>query len=293
MPRAYTNPANDYEIQHDGSEDLAINNTLFRRSLVQLARHTTARFYKRDGHCIPISKRKILKTGLSIHLAEAATMRFIAQQTSIPVPKVYYSFLYKNQAHIVMERIKGEALASAWKNLSQDARVNIIAQLKDMIQELRALQPPPGTGVESCVHGSLYDSRLPHGAPRFGPFKTIQDFHRWLRANIEATQIGNHVTTEEADEIKNMIATQEGDWPAPVFTHCDLNPFNILISMNKVVGIIDWEFSGWYPHYWECTTAWFGNQTRTEWQSILYSLVGPYPKELEMERIRNKWWGEW
>ncbi|KAF1973272.1 kinase-like protein [Bimuria novae-zelandiae CBS 107.79] len=293
MPHSYTNPANDYKTQHDRSEHLAINNTFIRRTLARLALHTTARFYKRDGHCIPISKAKILKTGLSIHLTEAATMCYIAQQTSIPVPKIYCSFLYKNRAHIVMERIKGEPLASAWKNLSQDSREKIIAQLKVMIQELRALQPPPSTGVESCVGGSLYDSRLPHGTPRFGPFQTIQDFHRWLRNNLKSTQIGDHVTIEEADEIRNMIAKQEGQWPSPVFTHCDLNPFNILVSADKVVGIIDWEFSGWYPHYWECTTAWFGNQTRTEWQSILHSLLGDYPEEFEMERVRNKWWGEW
>jgi aminoglycoside phosphotransferase (APT) family kinase protein len=255
MSHPHTNPADNYETQHGGSEDLAINNTLVRRSLARLALHTTARFFKRHGYCMPISRKQILKTGLSVHLTEAATMRYIAQHTSIPVPKVYCSFVYKNRAHIVMERIKGETLASAWKKLSQDTRVNIIAQLGEMIQELRALPPPSTTGVESCVGGSLYDSRLPHGAPRFGPFKTIQDFHRWLRDNTDISQIGDHVTTEEVDEIRNMITKQEGQWPSPVFTHCDLNPFNILISADEVVGIIDWEFSGWYPHYWESTTA--------------------------------------
>lgn len=229
-----------------------------------------------------------------MHLTEAATMRYVAQHISIPVLKAYCSFLYKNRAYIVMERIKGEDLGSAWKNLSEDSRRKIISQLKFMIQELRALQPPPTTtGVESCVGGSLYDSRLPHGTPRFGPFTTIQDFHRWLRNNLEPTQFGDHVTVQEAEELRNMIAIQEGEWPPPVFTHCDLSPFNILVSADKVVGIIDWEFSGWYPPYWEFTTIWFGNQTRTGWQGILHSCLDPYPEEFEMKRVRNKWWGEW
>jgi hypothetical protein len=33
----------------------------------------------------------------------------------------------------------------------------------------------------------------------------------------------------------------------------------------NVVGIVDWEFSGWYPHYWEYTSAWYGNLTRIDW----------------------------
>ncbi|KAF2245043.1 kinase-like protein [Trematosphaeria pertusa] len=293
MADPYINPANYYEAQHDGSGDLAINNTYIRRSLARLAFRITAKFFHRDGRCVPISKHKILKTGYSVHLTEAATMKYVSEHTSIPVPKVHCSFLHKNRAYVIMERIQGEDLASAWKNLSKESLQKIFSQLKDMIQELRALEPPPGTGVESCVGGSLYDSRLPHGTPRFGPFKTTQEFHRWLRHNLEATQIGDHVTFKDANDIRNMIAKQEGRWPSPVFTHCDLNPFNILISGDKVVGIIDWESSGWYPPYWEFTTAWFGNMTRTEWQGILHTLLDAYPEELEMERTRNKWWGEW
>jgi len=283
----------DYDAQHEGSEDLAINNTFIKRSLALLALYITSKFFRRKSHCVPISKNKILKTGHEIHLTEAVTMRYIAEHTSIPVPKVYCSFLYKKRAYVIMERIQGEDLASALKHISKESLGKILSQLKDMIQELRALEPPPGTGVESCVGGSLFDSRIPQGTPRFGPFKTTQEFHRWLREGFEVTQIGNHVTNQEANDLRNMVAKQEGQWQSPVFTHCDLNPSNIIISRDKVVGIIDWEFSGWYPPYWEYTVAWFGNQTRTGWRDILHSILDAYPEELEMERTRNKWWGEW
>lgn len=293
MAKNYSNPANNYEVQHIGSEDLAINNTYLRRLFGRLAFHTTAKFFNRDGPCVPISKHKILKKGYSVHLTEAVTINYVAKHTSIPVPKIYCSFLHKNRAYIIMERIQGDNLAAVWPNLSKESLQNIFSQLKNIIQELRALKPPPNTGVESCVGGSLYDSRLPHGTPRFGPFKTIQEFHLWLRNNTEATQIGDHVTEEDADGIKGMIVKQDGPWSSPVFTHCDLNPSNILIRKNQIVGIIDWEFSGWYPPYWEYTSAWFGNRTRGEWQSTLLSLLDPFPEELDMEKTRNKWWGEW
>ena len=57
--------------------------------------------------------------------------------------------------------------------MSEETIGDVFAQLRGIFQELRSLTPPLGTGVESCVGGSLYDSRLPRGNARFGPFKTI------------------------------------------------------------------------------------------------------------------------
>lgn len=83
-----------------------------------------------------------------------------------------------------MERIRGEELPTVSKTISKDSLEGILSQLRKIFQELRALNPPLGTGVESCVGGPLYDSRIPRGNPRFGPFKTIQDFHFWLRRDL-------------------------------------------------------------------------------------------------------------
>jgi thiamine kinase-like enzyme len=90
-----------------------------------------------------------------------------------------------------------------------------------------------------------------------------------------------------------MIDKQDGEWIRPVFTHSDLNPFNILLQGDRVVGIIDWESAGWYPQYWEYTSNWFGNRTKSGWQGTLSNFFDTYPEELKMENVRNKWWGEW
>ena len=37
-----------------------------------------------------------------------------------------------------------------------------------------------------------------------------------------------------------------------VFAHGDINPRNLLVDENiKIVAVLDWESSGWYPDYWE------------------------------------------
>ncbi|TVY41289.1 hypothetical protein LSUB1_G002224 [Lachnellula subtilissima] len=176
---------------------------VFSRSLGWRIIIAPARFFQYyDGPCVRISKNLVVKTGPFVHLTEAATMEFVAASTSIPVPHVYSSFVHRNRAYIVMERISGEPFTKAWKTLSDVDRESIFAQLQRMILELRTLVPPPGTGVESCVGGSLRDSRIPHARPRFGPFKTIQDFHFWLRDGLQP---------KEHPEVKNVHMTDQ-DW---------------------------------------------------------------------------------
>ncbi|MCJ1258069.1 hypothetical protein MMC24_005899 [Lignoscripta atroalba] len=219
-------------------------------------------------------------------------MKFIAKNTSIPVPKVYCSFVRKNRAYIVMERIRGDEIPTAWKKLSEESRQKVFDQLKYMVQEMRSLKPLPGTGVESCVGGSLRDSRISRSSPRFGPFKTVQEFHLWLREGQQPSQVEGRENDPIWEGVRDMVAAQDTPWPPPVFTHADLSPFNILVHGDRIVGLIDWELSGWYPHYWEYTSAWLSSVTRTEWQGSIDRFLEPFPRELKMEATRQKWWGE-
>ncbi|OTB15846.1 hypothetical protein K445DRAFT_59911 [Daldinia sp. EC12] len=297
MPNTYESPVNRLDTQHDGTEHLAVNNTLYRRfsTLISLEFHRWFRKYNRYfGRCVPISEHVVVKKGLFVHLTEAATMIFVAKNTSIPVPRVYCAFVHKNIAHIVMERIQGDPLSSAWKKLSKEDLESILSQLRGMLQELREIKPPPNTGVESCVGGSLQDPRMTRSYPRFGPFKTIQDFHFWLRGGLEIEDFPNGIpnpqTDHDWDDFQELVEKQKRPWPASVFTHGDLNPTNILVRGNKVVGIIDWEVGGWYPPYWEYTSACYLHVE--EWRNTVPKFLEPYPEEFRMETLRQRWWGE-
>jgi len=277
--------------QHDGTEHLAINNTLVRRSLTLLALRTTARFYRRSGPCVPISKRLMVKTGPFVHLSEAATLRFVASKTSIPVPHVHCAFVHNNRAFIVMERIEGAMLGAVWNSLSAADQASIFEQLRTMLRELRSLPAPPDTGVESCVGGSLRDCRIPRSCPRFGPFKTTQDFHLWLRHGLRPENHPDRKVDDDWIDIKAMAERQDGPWPPPVFTHGDLNPTNILVRGNRVVGIIDWEHAGWLPYYWEYTSAWQAHYSFPGWEDDILKFLDPHPDDLKMEMTRQIWWG--
>lgn len=200
-----------------------------------------------------------------------------------------------------MEKIEGDMVGNAWHKMDDKTRKSICSQLKAMIDELRALKPPEGMlGVASTTKGSLVDTRLPRPLSRFGPFDTMKDFHEWLREGLrlEAFEAGaKHACSDEDwEQIRKMVERQESmgvEWGSnvPVFTHADLNPGNILVRGDKVVAIIDWQFSGWYPGYWEYTSAYLTNVMREYWVEALDLFLDKDEKALEMERVRQMWWG--
>lgn len=207
-------------------------------------------------------------------------MCFVAKLTTIPVPRVYCAFRHRNRTYIVMERIHGDPLWKNWYSRPEGEKKEIWGQLKEMLAEMRSMTPPEGVGVANACGGTLYDPRIGSTSSRFGPFHTLQEFHKFLRGGLEDDP-------QHYPEIRELISQHNDYWPAPVFTHGDLSSSNILVSGNKVVGIIDWETAGWYPFYWEYTTACLSN-TRGEVDNFLQ----PLPKELEMELKRNKYFGD-
>jgi aminoglycoside phosphotransferase (APT) family kinase protein len=52
-------------------------------------------------------------------------MHFIAQHTSIPVPKVHCAFTHCDTTYIVMEHINGEMIARGWVFRSDESKIKI------------------------------------------------------------------------------------------------------------------------------------------------------------------------
>jgi thiamine kinase-like enzyme len=51
--------------------------------------------------------------------------------------------------------------------------------------------------------------------------------------------------------MRRALADALSDTSKIVFTHNDLSPRNIIVVGNRVKGLLDWEYAGWYPEYWE------------------------------------------
>lgn len=211
-------------------------------------------------------------------------MRFIAQRTSIPVPKVHCAFKRGELTYIVMERIHGDMIGHGWVQRSEESKASILSELKRLVREMRGI-PASGPGVHNVDGGSLFDPRLPGPSLRFGPFENIREFHEYLRGGL-------HSDPSLDPEVNELIELQDEPWPPPTFTHGDLSSLNVLSQGDKIVGIIDWETAGWFPSYWEYTTACQVNPQNSFWREEIDKFLEPLPKALAMEKIRQKFFGD-
>ncbi|TAQ90524.1 hypothetical protein B7494_g1168 [Chlorociboria aeruginascens] len=123
----------------------------------------------------------------TVALAEAHTLRFIAEHTSIPVPKVHHAFIHRGKTYILMERIRGETMAKKWPSLSDTSKASIFNQLTQIVKELRSI-PSETTAVSNLEGGPIYDCRLPQTSS-WGPFISVYDFHLALRNDVTADSL--------------------------------------------------------------------------------------------------------
>ncbi|RMZ90941.1 hypothetical protein DV736_g1833, partial [Chaetothyriales sp. CBS 134916] len=265
------------------AESQAVNDTVLNRLLVLVAIKFLKHWRPRRGCVLLLSKGWCVKYGQLVSLSEAASMRFIAEHTSVPVPRVICAFTRHGITYIVMERIDGEIIGKGWLNRSAESQSKILSQVKQMIKEIRAIPPPPGQGVANVDGGPVYDGRLPGPSQYFGPFRNIEEFHRKLRTGMDYNP-GND------PKLNELVDLHGGSWPL-VFTHGDLSSLNILARGDKVVGIVDWETAGWFPAYWEYTTACQVNPQNSFWRAEIDRFLDPYLKELLMESIRQQLFG--
>lgn len=224
-----------------------------------------------------------VKYGRYMSLDEAHSMVFIARSTKVPVPRVYMAFTLNGCTYVLMERIQGRMLAQGWFDRSPESRAKVLEDLKAKVNEMRSLakQDYVAGGVTG---GPVEDPRmLRHG--RFGPFRNVKDFHDFLRDGIEANE--NHTA-----DLHELVELHNQRWDAPTFTHGDLSSLNILARGDDIVGIVDWHTAGWFPSYWEYTTASQVNPQNSFWKDEIDKFLEPMPTALKMEQLRQKYFGD-
>ena len=206
-------------------------------------------------------------------------MEFVRRNTSIPVPKVYDILEDKENIYIVMEYIEGKMLAEVWTRLTSEQKGSIVNQLKGYLAELRALSPPHPGRVESVDGTEIGNTTI---GPNRGPFDSVESFHR--------ARGYSHIRSspDKYPRYKDVFNRIKGKKYRTVFTHGDFSLHNILVNKDmKIAAIIDWEFAGWYPEYWEYTQGHFSNTRYTEFQDILKrgDILEKYEDELQAEKF--------
>lgn len=199
---------------------------------------------------------------------EAAAIRFLKENTTIPVPTVYET----TSNSITMEFVEGSTIEEAWKDLSDTEIAAISEQLRDYLTQLRSLK---GSFIGSFDGGPAVDARM--FINEGGPFRTVPEYIDFVLSDPPRNWPG-------AAPMHSMVRSQMRTDYDVVLTHGDLKSINILVQGSRITAIIDWEYAGYYPEYLEYVSA----LRATAWQCPYYAaLLEIFPRRYDTEYIAD------
>ena len=153
-------------------------------------------------------------------------------------------------------------------------KAKIVADLGRFVDQLRKMQPPKHCVVGDATLGGAMDNRFGHN--KVGPFYTIEAFQDFERR-------GHSVQDFPEKEIK---ATHAPVRPYDLkFTHGNLCPRNILLDTSgRIIALVGWESSGWFPEYWEYTQMCHNcPKTMSDWLDAMVKVIPRYDQEVACE----------
>ncbi|PYI29827.1 kinase-like protein [Aspergillus indologenus CBS 114.80] len=226
----------------------------------------------------------ILKWSDGTRLEEVLAMQ-VARQAGLPVPKVICYGEHADSPHapvsILMTRVPGKELGQVYTTLSDEAKEAVARQLDQYLTCIRNWANPWGERrICSIVGTPIRSVRVPNHLA--GPFKSEQELNDYLRAPAWA---GGFSSEEAYHQAMNRARKMDELPHRIVFTHGDLKHHNIMVHEGRITGFLDWESAGWYPEYWEYTTALRFTPEAFWWYHFVVELGGKsFMRELDCER---------
>ena len=223
---------------------------------------------------VAVGKHFVVKYGCHVDLTQGQTMLYLKDTTSVSIPTVYAMFrdADSKKNYIIMERIHGSRLDKEWNNLSHEEKDEISCKLKEYFDELRALPSPGGycsVGKQPLQLEAFWTDDPPE------PLADEAMLHERLFTRCQYLGMPKYEENYYREMIPRIMRCNR-----PVFTHCDLQGKNILfrrtLQGNKTfdITLIDWEYSGWYPWFWEYAMSLMACAVwRTDWAKYLDKIV--------------------
>lgn len=209
-----------------------------------------------------------------IRVSEVEALRFVSENTTIPVPRVHDV----GERHFTMDFIEGEMLKTAWNStLSEDDLVLVRRQLRDYIDQMRAIKSPDGM---ICTFGGrpAIDSRL--FLHEGGPFANESDYNDFLVSDLH-----------DFGPMRDILRTQLKEGHEIVFSHGDLHAINILARPGEgIVAIVDWELAGFYPEYFDVVKPYRPADWGCGYYQEFYHL---FPKRYDAEFVVDQLLSAW
>jgi hypothetical protein len=194
--------------------------------------------YDCQRQIVQISCHTLVKGPCSEQELEA--MRYVAAHTKVLLPWIHRIYRRREGLYIAMDFVRGEGLDKLWPNLNYEESRRAVEVVCKQITALHAITVPPqlGLSVASCEGGAVRDGIL--SLSPLGPFPTVTDFYKCLEQN------------PNLDAYRQIWDSAGAAKARCVLSHADIAPRNIIRrTVDGELVLIDWEFAGWWPKYWD------------------------------------------
>ena len=225
----------------------------------------------------------IVKYGLQINLGEGQTMLFLQKYVNASIPRIYALFKDSDTgtSYIIMERVRGDRLDSIWSHLDDEKKQDVSNQLKVIFGELREISSPGGycSLHQQPLRDHIFYTGIEEVSQHLeGPFGNESELNDAL---IRKYLASGYLPMAKADYYRRAFPSVLTGHP-PTFTHGDFQRKNMIRNPESGrITIIDWEFAGWYPSYWEYSRAIFAcGRFEDDWSLWV---------DLSLDTFRNEW----
>lgn len=208
----------------------------------------------------------------------------VARNAGFPVPKVICYGEHPDTPHapvsILMTRLPGRELGQVYESLSSEEKRSIVQELKRDLEVMRGWASPWGRNrICSLLDTTIRSVRVPNHFA--GPFESEAEFNEYL---IRPSWSGGFSSETAYNDALDVAKGMEKLAHRIVFTHGDLKHHNILVKDGHITVFLDWESAGWYPEYWDFTTALRFAREDFWWYDFVFELGGgKYLTELDCE----------
>lgn len=181
-------------------------------------------------------------------------LEFLHKKLSFCIPQVVYHPPYRVTPitnpqiyettgvwYFLMEELPGVPLESVIDTMTVDELNHVADQLSGIMAEMRQLT---STTIGSVTGGPARNVFFPWPFQPQSSWSSVEEFISYYRDLLSEFCAPDYV--EELLECLPRDASVH-------LVHGDLYPRNILVNGSTITSIIDWEYAGFYPDFWEYT----------------------------------------
>lgn len=198
-----------------------------------------------------IDKNLVAKVAAAEEFAitEYESLAYLQEQLpQFPAPRPHGVVrLGEHTTFLLSSFVRGTTLEKVWSQLDDAQKRTLSGQIDTLFGELRLALPLPENQPLGSVDGEGCRDLRRTCRSSSQPIMNAKQFEDWIFD-------GSKMTSPIYRNLLRDLLREAGSERC-VFTHGDIRPANIMVDMEdgvwRVVAVIDWGSSGFYPEWWE------------------------------------------